>query len=88
MITDDRRLSSPINTHNPSCTGTAFYDRFDAVILLSLSVGALLACVKARVTNPFGKDPADRKRILEDLRTVEPLLRATATIEKFIHKHS
>jgi broad-specificity NMP kinase len=58
-----------------------FYDRFDAVVLLSLSVDVLLERVAARVTNPYGKDPAERERIIEDHRMVEPLLRATATAE-------
>lgn len=58
-----------------------FYDRFDAVVLLSLPVDVLLERVAMRVTNPFGKDQAERGRILEDLRTVESLLRATATVE-------
>ena len=58
-----------------------FYDRFDAVVLLSLPAGMLLDRLATRVTNPFGKDPAERERILHDLRTVEPRLRATATAE-------
>ena len=41
----------------------------------------LLDRLATRVTNPFGKDPAERERILHDLRTVEPQLRATATTE-------
>lgn len=50
-----------------------FYDRFDAVVLLSLPVDVLLERVAPRVTNPFGKDPAERERIMRDLDTVEPL---------------
>ena len=58
-----------------------FYDRFDAVVLLSLPVDVLLERVASRTTNPFGKSPAEREHILRDLDTVEPLLRATATAE-------
>ena len=58
-----------------------FYDRFDAVVLLSVPVGVLLERVGSRVNNPFGKDPAGRERIMQDLETVEPLLRATSTAE-------
>jgi shikimate kinase len=58
-----------------------FYDRFDAVVLLSLPPEPLLERIATRVTNPFGKAPAERERILRDLRTVEPLLRAGATAE-------
>ena len=59
----------------------AFYDRFDAVVLLSVSVDVLLARVATRVTNDFGKSPVERDRILSDLADVEPLLRRTATVE-------
>jgi shikimate kinase len=58
-----------------------FYDRFDAVVLLSVPVEVLLERIASRDTNPFGKDPAERERILRDLETVEPLLRATSTAE-------
>lgn len=58
-----------------------FYDRFDAVVLLRLPVDVLLQRVDSRVTNPYGKDPAERDRIMRHLDTVEPLLRATSTVE-------
>ena len=58
-----------------------FYDRFDAVVLLTVSREVLLERVAARTTNGYGKDPVERAWILEDLATVEPLLRATATTE-------
>jgi dephospho-CoA kinase len=58
-----------------------FYDRFDAVVLLSVPVEVLLERIAFRDTNAFGKDPAERERILQDLAEVEPLLRATATAE-------
>lgn len=56
-----------------------FYERFDAVVLLTSPVAVLLERLRTRVTSPFGKDPAERARILKDLHEVEPLLRATAT---------
>jgi dephospho-CoA kinase len=58
-----------------------FYDRFDAVVLLSVPREILLHRLATRLTNPFGKTALERQRILRDLETVEPLLRATATIE-------
>lgn len=58
-----------------------FYDRFEAVVLLSATRDVLLERLETRTTNPFGKDPAERDRILEDLATVEPRLRRWATIE-------
>lgn len=58
-----------------------FYDRFDAVVLLSAPAEVLLERIRTRTTNPFGKSAEERKRILADLAEVEPLLRATATHE-------
>lgn len=58
-----------------------FYDRFDAVVLLSAPREVLLSRIDARKDNPFGKDAAERDRILADLSEVEPLLRRRATVE-------
>jgi hypothetical protein len=58
-----------------------FYPRFDAIVLLSAPRNVLLERVDSRDTNTFGKTDAERDRILRDLRTVEPLLRAGATAE-------
>ncbi|WP_067179931.1 AAA family ATPase [Microtetraspora niveoalba] len=58
-----------------------FYPQFDHVVLLSAPADVLLARVMARTNNPYGKRPEERDAILEDLRVVEPLLRATATME-------
>ncbi len=56
-----------------------FRGRFDEVVLLTAPVDVLVDRIAARTTNPFGKDPAERARILRDLAEVEPLLRATST---------
>lgn len=53
----------------------------NAVVLLSLPVDVHLSGIASRVTNPFGREPAKRARILHDLETVEPLLRRTASTE-------
>ena len=58
-----------------------FYDRFDAVVLLSASAEVILERVDRRTTNDYGKTPRERDLILTHLETVEPLLRATATDE-------
>jgi dephospho-CoA kinase len=58
-----------------------FYDRFDAVVLLSVPEDVLLERIASRDTNDFGKSDAERAQILDDLRDVEPLLRAGATDE-------
>ena len=59
----------------------AFYDRFDAVVLLSAPLEVLLERVRTRETNDFGKSDAERARIVADHAAVEPLLRAGATAE-------
>jgi dephospho-CoA kinase len=56
-----------------------FYDRFDAVVLLSAPADVLLERIAARTTNGFGKSDDERGRIRRDLAEVEPLLRATCT---------
>jgi len=58
-----------------------FYDRFDAVVLLSAPADVLLDRIANRTTNDFGKHPAERDQILRDLAETEPLLRKTATHE-------
>ncbi|MCI4061594.1 ATP-binding protein [Micromonospora sp. R77] len=58
-----------------------FYPRFDHVMLLSAPAHVLLARIAGRTNNPYGKRPEERAAVLEHLATVEPLLRATATVE-------
>lgn len=58
-----------------------FYPRFDAIVLLSAPVEVILERVAGRESNAFGKRAAERERILDDLASVEPLLRARATAE-------
>ena len=58
-----------------------FYPRFDAIVLLTAPLEVLLARVAARETNDYGKDDAERAEIIDYVVTVEPLLRAGATVE-------
>jgi len=58
-----------------------FRDRFDAVVLLSVPRDVLLDRIARRGTNDFGKNDAERARILADLHAVEPLLRRGADAE-------
>ena len=58
-----------------------FYDRFDAVVLLSAPADVILERVAVRSTNDFGKTDAERDRIISDLEAVEPILRRGATAE-------
>jgi adenylate kinase family enzyme len=58
-----------------------FYDRFDAVVLLSAPAEVVLDRIAHRTTNDYGKAAAERELILHHLATVEPLLRAGCTHE-------
>jgi broad-specificity NMP kinase len=58
-----------------------FYPRVDAVVLLTAPLEVLLTRVRTRSTNPYGKTPAERDQIITHTATVEPLLRAGATVE-------
>jgi dephospho-CoA kinase len=58
-----------------------FYDRFDAVVLLSAPAEVILDRIERRTTNDYGKTSAERALVLHHLATVEPRLRATCTHE-------
>jgi shikimate kinase len=58
-----------------------FYHRFNHIILLSAPPEILAARLATRATNPYGKDPAELAETLQYQQTVEPLLRASATLE-------
>ncbi|MDQ3068082.1 MAG: AAA family ATPase [Actinomycetota bacterium] len=58
-----------------------FYDRFDAVVLLSAPAEVILDRIESRTTNDWGQGPGERELILSHVGWVEPLLRATCTHE-------
>lgn len=58
-----------------------FYAEFDHVALLSAPVDLLFTRIAARSDNPYGKTSAEREMILRYVEEVEPLLRASATVE-------
>ncbi len=58
-----------------------FYPRFDAIVLLTAPADVLLERVATRDTNDFGKSDAERGLVVDDIREVEPLLRAGSTAE-------
>ena len=58
-----------------------FYDRFDAVVLLSAPADVILSRIDSRTTNDYGKSAEEQELVLAHLREVEPLLRATCTHE-------
>jgi shikimate kinase len=59
----------------------AFYPWFEHIVLLSAPVEVLIERLTNRTTNPYGKDPAELAQTLQYVDTVEPLLRASATLE-------
>ena len=56
-----------------------FYDRFNAVVLLSAPADLILDRIARRTTNNYGKTSVERAMILDDLARVEPLLREGCT---------
>jgi dephospho-CoA kinase len=60
---------------------TSFYDRFDAIVLLSAPLDVVLERVAQRTTNLYGKSAVERAMIRADFAEVEPLLRAGCTHE-------
>ena len=58
-----------------------FYDRFDAVVLLSAPADVILERIDTRTTNDYGKTAEERALVLHHLATIEPRLRATSTHE-------
>jgi len=55
-----------------------FYPQFDHVVLLTAPAHVIVERLATRTTNPYGKRPEEVARVLEMLRTVEPLLRRGA----------
>jgi shikimate kinase len=58
-----------------------FHPRFDVIILLSAPAEILAERLASRTGNPYGKTPGELRRVLNDLRAVEPLLRQAADHE-------
>lgn len=58
-----------------------FYGRFEHVVLLSAPLAVLLERTRTRTNNPYGKSPEQQAEIAGYVETVEPLLRAGATLE-------
>lgn len=60
---------------------TKFHAQFDQIVLLSAPLQTLLERLATRTNNPFGKAPHELRRFIDDVETVEPLLRRVATHE-------
>ena len=77
----DRPREAPLIVQGTVANQGRFYDRFDAVVLLSAPIDVVLQRIEQRTNNPFGKSLEERARILADTAEVEPLLRQAATHE-------
>ena len=85
---DEARIEHLLTEDGPTLfvSGTVtnqgrFYDRFDAVVLLSAPADVILERIARRIDNPWGQTSEQRDLILEHIRDVEPRLRATCTHE-------
>ena len=58
-----------------------FYDRFEHIVLLSAPTELIVERITTRFNNPYGKDSRELADVLMYVETVEPLLRAGATLE-------
>jgi dephospho-CoA kinase len=58
-----------------------FYPHFDHVVLLSAPPELIVERLRTRTNNPYGQHQAEIAATLANLAEVEPLLRASATLE-------
>lgn len=59
----------------------SLYDRFRAIVLLSAPVDVMVERIRSRSAGSFGQRASEMNQILEDQRSVEPMLRASCTHE-------
>lgn len=81
LLAEHERSGEPLFLAGTVMNQAKFYDRFDEVVLLSAPLPVMLERIAARSGNPFGKTAEERERITADTAAVEPLLRASATVE-------
>jgi dephospho-CoA kinase len=86
---DEQRLQAVLSTEDADVlfvSGTAdnmgrFRRQFDHVILLSAPAPVMVERLTTRTNNPYGQRPEQVVESLDYKETVEPLLRAIATME-------
>ncbi|WP_410661130.1 AAA family ATPase [Amycolatopsis sp. lyj-112] len=81
LITEHERSPETLFIAGTVWNQQDFYSRFDHIVLLSAPIDVVLERIAARDTNPFGKAPEERERIIADTAEIEPLLRESATVE-------
>ena len=57
---------------------TKFHPQFDHIVLLSAPIDVLIDRLATRTNNSYGKAPEELRGFIDDLETVEPLLRKVA----------
>ncbi len=77
----NRERPTPLFVQGTVANQAIFYDRFDAVVLLSAPTDVVFDRLARRTNNPFGKTADQRRQIERDIAEVEPLLRRSATHE-------
>nr|WP_286141710.1 AAA family ATPase [Mycobacterium sp. M26] len=77
----NRPREGPLIVQGTVANQGRFYDRFDAIVLLSAPVDVVLRRIADRTNNSFGKTVEERSKILADIAEVESLLRQAATHE-------
>jgi hypothetical protein len=58
-----------------------FYRHFNQIVLLSAPPDVLTERLRTRTSNAYGKRPEELAEVLENQRTIEPLIRRAATSE-------
>ncbi|MFE7676551.1 AAA family ATPase [Streptomyces albidoflavus] len=81
LLTDHERSGEPLFLAGTVMNQGVLHARFTEIVLLSAPLPVMLERVAARTGNPFGNSAEDRERIVADTVEVEPLLRASATVE-------
>jgi len=73
--------ADPLIVAGTSINQAKFYPYFDRIVLLSAPASVLVERLATRDNNPYGSTPRTLSRVLEHIKTVEPLLRARADVE-------
>ncbi|WP_010206237.1 AAA family ATPase [Salinibacterium sp. PAMC 21357] len=75
----DTQRDRPLVVQGTVANQGQLYHRFDAVVLLTAPRAVILERLRTRTSNDYGKSPAERSKVEQEIRDVEPLLRARAT---------
>ncbi|QYH36704.1 AAA family ATPase [Salinibacterium sp. M195] len=75
----DRQRDRPLVVQGTVANQGQLYHRFDAVVLLTAPRAVILERLRNRISSDYGKSPAERLKVEQEIRDVEPVLRAGAT---------